>query len=202
MSRRRDTRGAELTGSLVMDGGEAPGGSAGAAEDGWADPQRDDLPRGLAVDGVAPIGRGGSARLRRSRRRSRGAAQPAEDPARPSDRAAPARSAAGPERLIGLHLIDLVDEAGYLREPLEEVAARLGCPLAAVEAVLAAPAAVRSARRVRPLAQGMPGAAAARGEPARSGDGGAARPSRSAGRGRHGRRSPAAAGLPRTTCPT
>ena len=48
-----DTRGAELTGSLVMDGGEAPGGSAGAAEDGWADPQRDDLPRGLAVDGVA-----------------------------------------------------------------------------------------------------------------------------------------------------
>ena len=43
---------------------------------------------------------------------------------------------AGDERLIGLHLIDLVDEAGYLREPLEEVAGRLGCPLGTVETVL------------------------------------------------------------------
>jgi RNA polymerase sigma-54 factor len=42
----------------------------------------------------------------------------------------------GPERLIGLHLIDLVDEAGYLRESLEEVAERLGCPITVVEAVL------------------------------------------------------------------
>jgi RNA polymerase sigma-54 factor len=40
------------------------------------------------------------------------------------------------DRLIGLALIDLVDEAGYLGEPIEPVADRLGVPLARVEAVL------------------------------------------------------------------
>jgi RNA polymerase sigma-54 factor len=39
-------------------------------------------------------------------------------------------------RLIGLHLIDLVDEAGYLGADLEEVAARLGAATAEVLAVL------------------------------------------------------------------
>ncbi|MBK5919445.1 RNA polymerase sigma-54 factor [Rhodothalassium salexigens] len=41
------------------------------------------------------------------------------------------------ERVIAAHLIDLVDEAGYLRVDLDEVADRLGCAPAAVEAVLA-----------------------------------------------------------------
>jgi len=41
------------------------------------------------------------------------------------------------ERLIGAHLIDLIDPAGYLREPLETVAERLAAPLPAVERVLA-----------------------------------------------------------------
>lgn len=40
------------------------------------------------------------------------------------------------ELLIGQTLIDLIDEAGYLSEPLEPVAERLGVPLARVEAVL------------------------------------------------------------------
>ena len=40
------------------------------------------------------------------------------------------------ERLIGLSIIDVVDEAGYLGESLEEIAARLGASLAQVEAVL------------------------------------------------------------------
>src|SRR3954454_275546 len=40
-------------------------------------------------------------------------------------------------RMIGRHLIDLVDEAGYLTESLAEVAEKLGAPLAEVEAVLA-----------------------------------------------------------------
>ncbi|WP_020180599.1 RNA polymerase factor sigma-54 [Methylopila sp. M107] len=40
------------------------------------------------------------------------------------------------DRLIGQHLIDLVDAAGYLRETTESVAERLGAPLAAVERVL------------------------------------------------------------------
>jgi RNA polymerase sigma-54 factor len=43
----------------------------------------------------------------------------------------------GPERIIGLHLIDLVDEGGYLAGDLAEVAGRLGCATTEVEAVLA-----------------------------------------------------------------
>ncbi len=39
-------------------------------------------------------------------------------------------------RMIGATLIDLVDEAGYIREPLGEVAERLGVTLERVEAVL------------------------------------------------------------------
>ncbi|MDF2622139.1 MAG: polymerase sigma-54 factor 2 [Xanthobacteraceae bacterium] len=41
------------------------------------------------------------------------------------------------ERLIGQHLIDLIDEAGYLSADLAGVAERLGAPLAQVEKVLA-----------------------------------------------------------------
>ena len=41
------------------------------------------------------------------------------------------------QRLIGQYLIDLIDEAGYLTAPLEDVAERLGTPLSSVEAVLA-----------------------------------------------------------------
>src|SRR5919206_132242 len=39
-------------------------------------------------------------------------------------------------RLIGHALIDLLDEAGYLREPLEAIAGRLGADVAEVEATL------------------------------------------------------------------
>jgi RNA polymerase sigma-54 factor len=39
-------------------------------------------------------------------------------------------------RMIGQHLIDLVDEAGYLTGDLDSVAERLGAPMAEVEAVL------------------------------------------------------------------
>lgn len=41
------------------------------------------------------------------------------------------------ERLIGLQLIDLVDEAGYIAGDLAQLAERLGCSLADIEAVLA-----------------------------------------------------------------
>ncbi|TDQ82129.1 RNA polymerase RpoN-/SigL-like sigma 54 subunit [Dongia mobilis] len=41
------------------------------------------------------------------------------------------------ERMIGLQLIDLIDDAGYLTGDLAELAERLGCSAAAVENVLA-----------------------------------------------------------------
>jgi RNA polymerase sigma-54 factor len=40
------------------------------------------------------------------------------------------------ERMIGAHLVEMVDEAGYLQGDLGEVAERLGCDLAQVEATL------------------------------------------------------------------
>jgi RNA polymerase sigma-54 factor len=43
---------------------------------------------------------------------------------------------AGPQAAVGAVLIDAVDEGGYLRADLSEVAARLGCGLSVVEAVL------------------------------------------------------------------
>ena len=39
-------------------------------------------------------------------------------------------------RLIGDHLIDLIDDAGYLKGSCEDIAERLGAPLAVVESVL------------------------------------------------------------------
>ncbi len=41
------------------------------------------------------------------------------------------------ERMIAAHMIDLVDDAGYLGEDLDDVAAQLGCTRARVEATLA-----------------------------------------------------------------
>jgi len=41
------------------------------------------------------------------------------------------------ERLVGRHLIDAVNEAGYLAEPVEAIAERLGAEPAFVERVLA-----------------------------------------------------------------
>ena len=40
------------------------------------------------------------------------------------------------ERMIGLHLIDLLDESGYLTADLGEAAALLGCDVGAIEATL------------------------------------------------------------------
>ncbi len=42
----------------------------------------------------------------------------------------------GVEKLIGLHLIDRLDDAGYLSGDLDEIAAALGCELSVVERVL------------------------------------------------------------------
>jgi RNA polymerase sigma-54 factor len=40
------------------------------------------------------------------------------------------------DRLIGLHIIDMLDESGYLIDDLEQISARLECPLERVETTL------------------------------------------------------------------
>src|SRR5204863_130974 len=46
-------------------------------------------------------------------------------------------SVSGPDLFIAQHLIDQIDECGYLTVPLREIAERLDVPLARVEGVLA-----------------------------------------------------------------
>ncbi len=41
------------------------------------------------------------------------------------------------DRVIGAHLIEMLDDAGYLSDDLQEVATQLGCDLTRIEAVLA-----------------------------------------------------------------
>ncbi len=43
----------------------------------------------------------------------------------------------GRQKMIGRYMIDMVDDAGYIRESLVDVAERLGCPVADVEETLA-----------------------------------------------------------------
>jgi RNA polymerase sigma-54 factor len=130
--------GPELDGGLEMAADGQPGdGWSGASDDGWPAPVADPELAGLGVSGLVPFGRGGSPdfdgqALNLETRLSRPPTL-REHLIEQLQLDIPA----GAERLIGLHLIDLLDEAGYLREDLDAVAARLGCPGALVEAVLA-----------------------------------------------------------------
>jgi RNA polymerase sigma-54 factor len=128
----------ELNGSLEMAAGGEPGdGWSGASDDGWAEPVAQPELAGLDVGGLVPYGRGGSTNF----------SDQVSDLEASLTRSQTLREhlieqlqldvPAGAERLIGLHLIDLMDDAGYLREELDAVASRLGCPSAQVEAVLA-----------------------------------------------------------------
>ncbi|HEX5079012.1 MAG TPA: RNA polymerase factor sigma-54 [Geminicoccaceae bacterium] len=127
-----------LTGALDMtphqDVAEA---SSTAPDEGWTDPGAEQGSPWLDVTSVAPGGRSRSsdfdddrfdleARLSRPRTLREHLLEQLQIDLPP-----------GPERIVGMHLIDLVDEAGYLTDDLGEVAARLGCSLAEVEAVLA-----------------------------------------------------------------
>ena len=79
------------------------------------------------------------------------------------------------ERLIGAHLIHMVDEAGYLRGDLDDLADKLGAPAGSDRQGAGAAAGLRPARRVRAQPRRVPGAAAQGPEPLRSADRQAAR---------------------------
>jgi RNA polymerase sigma-54 factor len=127
----------ELDGGLALAADGGPGdGWSGASDDGWPEPFAQPELAGLGFGALLPVGRGGSLDFD----------DQALDLETHLSRPPTLREhligqlqldlPAGPERLIGLHLIDLLDEAGYLRERLDAVAERLGCPCAEVEAVL------------------------------------------------------------------
>jgi RNA polymerase sigma-54 factor len=135
---REQAREGELNGSPDMtpqhDAAEA---LATSPDDGWVEPVRNGGLDQLDIGSLTPTGRGGSvdfsddgfdveARLARPKTLREHLIEQLQ-----------VDLPAGPDRLIGLHLIDLVNEAGYLTGDLEEIAIRLGCSLARVEAVLA-----------------------------------------------------------------
>jgi RNA polymerase sigma-54 factor len=129
--------GQALSGELARFNESEGQGWSGAPEDGWIDPGHDSLPNGLGINDLGPVGRGGSADF----------SEHLEDLGERLSRPKTLREhlmeqlqldlPAGPERLIGAHLIDLVDDTGYLRADPAEVAGRLGCEVAQVEAVRA-----------------------------------------------------------------
>ncbi|MGH6920599.1 MAG: RNA polymerase factor sigma-54, partial [Geminicoccaceae bacterium] len=103
---------------------------------GWADPGGEQGVHRLDVAGIGPVGRRSNdfsderfdieARLSRPKSLREHLVEQLHVDLPP-----------GPERIIGMHLIDLVDEAGYLTDDLAEIAIRLGCRVTEVEAVLA-----------------------------------------------------------------
>ncbi len=107
-----------------------------APDDGWADPAADRGPNQLDITNVGPTGRGKGTdfddeRLDLEERLSRPETLRGHLVEQLRVDLPP-----GPERMIGLHLIDQVDEAGYLTGDLGEIAGRLGCSVTEVEAVL------------------------------------------------------------------
>ena len=108
--------GATLDAPFEDDGGWAPTGADEAGAGPWSSTRGGSFDEaGLEIDDLA----GESPDLRRHLTDQLGLS--VADPAR---------------RLIGAHLIDLLDETGYLTEPLDMVAERLGCAPEDVEAVL------------------------------------------------------------------
>jgi len=132
-----DEAGAELSGDLAMTQSRAAGDDwTSVDEEGWVDPGRDEPANGIAFGSVGYDGRGGSFDL-----------EPDDDLGARLSRDKTLHEHLleqllvdlpdGPERLIGAHLIDLLDDAGYLRADLDQTAERLGCSRAALDGVLA-----------------------------------------------------------------
>jgi RNA polymerase sigma-54 factor len=131
-----------LSGSpdFVTDNESTGEGWSGSGEDGWSDAEKNAPLSGIGIENVgdsfAYPGRGGALDF-------------SDDGESLESRSSRPKTLPdhlmeqlwldlpeGPERLIGYHLIDLVDEQGYLRGEIADVASRLGCDAEAVSEVL------------------------------------------------------------------
>jgi RNA polymerase sigma-54 factor len=111
-----------LDGQATIGDSEAGDGWSGAADEGWQEGALPGVPDGLGINDLAATGRGGSIDF----------SEPDDDLGEQLtvDVDDPV------QRLIGVHLIDQIDDGGYLRGDLVEVADRLGVDNGAVLAVL------------------------------------------------------------------
>ncbi len=125
------------TPDFVTDQDSTGDGWSGSNEDGWHVPEKNASPNGVEVDSIGYTGRGGTLDFSDDGEgiESR-SSKPKTLQEHLTEQMLVDLPAAGPGRLIAHHLIDLVDEAGYLRGEIEEIAVRLGCAVEAVEEVL------------------------------------------------------------------
>ena len=138
-----DDGSSHLSGSpdFVTDDQASGDGWSGSGEDGWRDVEREAPLNGVdtqsVIDSFGYVGRGGSMAFddevdslenRASRPMSLREHLLEQIHISMPD---------GPERLIAHHLIDLVDDDGYLRGDLDNVASLIGCDPDVAEAVLA-----------------------------------------------------------------
>jgi RNA polymerase sigma-54 factor len=128
--------GRPLDGQQAMaehDGGD---GWAGGSDDGWADSGREPLPADMGFGDLGTSGHAGGTGFEDD---ALGLEGRLSRPQTLRDHLIEQLSLdfeAGPERIIGLHLIDLVDDAGYLRDDVDRLADRLGTSADAVDGVL------------------------------------------------------------------
>ena len=111
-------------------------GWSGSGEDGWSEPEKNQPLNGIEVDGIGYTGRGGSMDFSDD---GEGIESRSSKPKTLQEHLIEQMLvdlSPGPERLIAHHLIDLVDESGYLRGETQDIATRLGCEVEAVEDVL------------------------------------------------------------------
>ncbi len=128
------------TPDFVTEDGASGEGWSGSGEDGWNDGEGNVPLPGVGVehvaDGFAYTGRGGSMAFDDEGDSLENRATRPKTLQEHLIEQMVLDLTDGQERLIAHHLIEMVDEAGYFRGELEDVAAQLGCGLEATEEVL------------------------------------------------------------------
>ena len=116
-------------------------GWSGSSEDGWSETEREAPLSGVAIehasDSFGYVGRGGSMSFDDE---GEGLESRASRPKTLQEHLVEQMlldMPPGPERLVAHHLIDLVDDSGYIRGDLDEVAVQVGCEGRLVDEVLA-----------------------------------------------------------------
>jgi RNA polymerase sigma-54 factor len=124
------------TPDFVTDQDSTGEGWSGSADDGWRAPEANAPLHGIETDSIGYTGRGGTLDFSDD---GEGIESRSSKPKTLQEHLSEQMLVEikdADQRLIAHNLIDLVDDSGYLRGDLDEVAARLGCTPAAVEAVL------------------------------------------------------------------
>jgi RNA polymerase sigma-54 factor len=137
-----DDGSATLSGTpdFVTEEGASGDGWSGSSEDGWSESEKNAPIAGVGVehvaDGFAYVGRGGTMSFDDENDSLENRATRPKTLHEHLIEQMVLDLPDGPERLIAYHLIETVDDSGYLRGELDDIVARLGCDLSVAEEVL------------------------------------------------------------------